>query len=108
MSLLHYFLYRMFIMPIEFMAFVVLPNSHPPLFCKFHMGICPSSPLVLHPLCNSLRSEEHTSELQSRPHLVCRLLLEKKKKPGNEKCSCTHCRLKPINLSGYLPKTTSD
>src|SRR5215813_10833406 len=29
------------------------------------------------------RSEEHTSELQSRPHLVCRLLLEKKKKPGN-------------------------
>src|SRR5690554_6954873 len=27
-----------------------------------------------------VRSEEHTSELQSRPHLVCRLLLEKKKK----------------------------
>src|SRR5690554_7746832 len=26
-----------------------------------------------------VRSEEHTSELQSRPHLVCRLLLEKKK-----------------------------
>src|SRR5690554_7785867 len=29
------------------------------------------------------RSEEHTSELQSRPHLVCRLLLEKKKKKKN-------------------------
>src|SRR3989442_9718787 len=29
---------------------------------------------------HSQRSEEHTSELQSRPHLVCRLLLEKKKK----------------------------
>src|SRR5215813_15359631 len=29
------------------------------------------------------RSEEHTSELQSRPHLVCRLLLEKKKKKHN-------------------------
>src|SRR5690554_7683773 len=28
----------------------------------------------------SFRSEEHTSELQSRPHLVCRLLLEKKNK----------------------------
>src|SRR6266498_4365773 len=28
-----------------------------------------------------VRSEEHTSELQSRPHLVCRLLLEKKKNP---------------------------
>src|SRR5690554_7120136 len=29
---------------------------------------------------HAARSEEHTSELQSRPHLVCRLLLEKKKK----------------------------
>src|SRR5436305_11997656 len=29
------------------------------------------------------RSEEHTSELQSRPHLVCRLLLEKKKTPSS-------------------------
>src|SRR2546422_4464709 len=34
-----------------------------------------------------LRSEEHTSELQSRLHLVCRLLLEKKKKT-------THSRTK--------------
>src|SRR5439155_22771341 len=31
-------------------------------------------------LSQTLRSEEHTSELQSRGHLVCRLLLEKKKK----------------------------
>src|SRR2546422_4402240 len=30
------------------------------------------------------RSEEHTSELQSRLHLVCRLLLEKKKKKNEE------------------------
>src|SRR3712207_7098414 len=30
--------------------------------------------------CERLRSEEHTSELQSRQYLVCRLLLEKKKK----------------------------
>src|SRR5690554_1830934 len=30
------------------------------------------------------RSEEHTSELQSRPHLVCRLLLEKKKKTNKK------------------------
>src|SRR5690554_2946363 len=36
--------------------------------------------MVLDPsLGDKLRSEEHTSELQSRPHLVCRLLLEKKK-----------------------------
>src|SRR2546429_3147946 len=32
------------------------------------------------PAGSSTRSEEHTSELQSRLHLVCRLLLEKKKK----------------------------
>src|SRR2546422_4207396 len=32
-----------------------------------------------------LRSEEHTSELQSRLHLVCRLLLEKKKKKIKKK-----------------------
>src|SRR5690625_5937795 len=31
-----------------------------------------------------LRSEEHTSELQSRGHLVCRLLLEKKKRTRTE------------------------
>src|SRR3989442_6874733 len=39
-----------------------------------HERRAPRSPLV------PTRSEEHTSELQSRPHLVCRLLLEKKKK----------------------------
>src|SRR5258708_24116625 len=38
----------------------------------------------------SHRSEEHTSELQSPDHLVCRLLLEKKKKL--EKQSSTPCR----------------
>src|SRR2546429_2301525 len=43
-----------------------------------------------------IRSEEHTSELQSRLHLVCRLLLEKKKKyihssslPNNVSCTYT-------------------
>src|SRR2546422_4780135 len=33
------------------------------------------------------RSEEHTSELQSRLHLVCRLLLEKKKKNNHHLCT---------------------
>src|SRR2546422_6819975 len=36
-------------------------------------------------LLNRKRSEEHTSELQSRLHLVCRLLLEKKKKKKNKR-----------------------
>src|SRR5215475_15767294 len=35
-------------------------------------------------VCGYLRSEEHTSELQSRENLVCRLLLEKKKKTRQE------------------------
>src|SRR5712671_7239824 len=37
-------------------------------------------PLSNHRNAYALRSEEHTSELQSPDHLVCRLLLEKKKK----------------------------
>src|SRR5947208_13521921 len=38
------------------------------------VGMCSTLPLI------AARSEEHTSELQSPDHLVCRLLLEKKKK----------------------------
>src|SRR3989449_3392045 len=40
----------------------------------------------------ALRSEEHTSELQSRLHLVCRLLLEKKKKKRPPQISVEQCR----------------
>src|SRR5438309_3395801 len=42
------------------------------------LGHAPEQPQ--HDGCPVLRSEEHTSELQSQFHLVCRLLLEKKKK----------------------------
>src|SRR5205809_2139725 len=35
------------------------------------------------PIAKIMRSEEHTSELQSRLHLVCRLLLEKKKEQNS-------------------------
>src|SRR3989442_7393918 len=59
-----------------------------------------SHQLVLHvirpgdgPLLRADRSEEHTSELQSRPHLVCRLLLEKKKitvSQPSRQSTCTH------------------
>src|SRR2546425_5557622 len=41
-----------------------------------------SSRLIPARRCTSLRSEEHTSELQSLAYLVCRLLLEKKKRPA--------------------------
>src|SRR3989449_8457907 len=39
-----------------------------------------AEPMALVAVITKARSEEHTSELQSRLHLVCRLLLEKKKK----------------------------
>src|SRR5690242_21350787 len=39
----------------------------------------PALPRVRRPAAEPLRSEEHTSELQSHVNLVCRLLLEKKK-----------------------------
>src|SRR6266478_3783273 len=42
----------------------------------------------------SLRSEEHTSELQSQSNLVCRLLLEKKKKPRAKKIARTRITVK--------------
>src|SRR5437870_8797820 len=50
------------------------------------------------------RSEEHTSELQSRGHLVCRLLLEKKKKKQNKKrtLSDTHNRQRNQEISSQM------
>src|SRR2546422_2038882 len=53
-------------------------------------GTARSQPVTVeHPAARpgrSPRSEEHTSELQSRLHLVCRLLLEKKKETRKEIC----------------------
>src|SRR5687768_17700135 len=52
------------------------------------------------------RSEEHTSELQSRLHLVCRLLLEKKKKKNNSNGTRTNVqRLNTIITSPVAIKT---
>src|SRR2546429_6182007 len=48
-------------------------HCHPSPLCRRKIDECV-------PCSSPLRSEEHTSELQSRLHLVCRLLLEKKKK----------------------------
>src|SRR2546429_839917 len=42
------------------------------------------------------RSEEHTSELQSRLHLVCRLLLEKKKQGGSDRACPNMCHFEII------------
>src|SRR2546422_1751018 len=74
--------------------YTTLFRSHPSICQWIHPSIHPSDPYVhpsicqwihiliypsLHPSICQWRSEEHTSELQSRLHLVCRLLLEKKK-----------------------------
>src|SRR3989442_6676885 len=48
------------------------------------------------------RSEEHTSELQSRPHLVCRLLLEKKKKKSNNDDARAHMRTHWMTTLSYI------
>src|SRR5260221_9602733 len=49
-------------------------DSSPPVRCKVRRGLGPRAGR------DESRSEEHTSELQSHSDLVCRLLLEKKKK----------------------------
>src|SRR5262245_64601596 len=69
--------------PLYLIVFFVPIVSH----CVFHshcVSLCLSFPLCLImsfvlPDPSIVRSEEHTSELQSLRHLVCRLLLEKKK-----------------------------
>src|SRR2546422_7681691 len=49
----------------------------------------------IHDRIDEIRSEEHTSELQSRLHLVCRLLLEKKKKHKKPNTQTHYYRPKP-------------
>src|SRR2546422_7890148 len=52
-------------------------------YCLLFMSACTWASLA--PVSAKMRSEEHTSELQSRLHLVCRLLLEKKKRTAVER-----------------------
>src|SRR2546429_7283999 len=53
-------------------VFLIFPRADPPLSEAWDQGLSLTKRATF-------RSEEHTSELQSRLHLVCRLLLEKKK-----------------------------
>src|SRR2546422_7284096 len=64
----------------------------------------PGIPVRLRSASASHRSEEHTSELQSRLHLVCRLLLEKKKtRPTTE---TIYMSTSPANPQGVLALLT--
>src|SRR5215203_6449060 len=57
-------------------------NSDPPVICRSGLISMPDRSIGhrKNEMPSCFRSEEHTSELQSRQYLVCRLLLEKKKK----------------------------
>src|SRR3712207_6149489 len=55
----------------------------PRIFAREYCSVRLSSLAHLVVFAADIRSEEHTSELQSRQYLVCRLLLEKKNKTGN-------------------------
>src|SRR3989442_7595156 len=55
-------------------------------------GLEPADCAVYRGASVPIRSEEHTSELQSRPHLVCRLLLEKKKR-DNDRGTTSHVEM---------------
>src|SRR2546430_2972179 len=54
---------------------------------------------------NRVRSEEHTSELQSQSNLVCRLLLEKKKK---KRTTTTHSTARSVAHRRCTPHCTTD
>src|ERR1035438_4988738 len=62
-------------------SFLALKRVHLPDLPSGHTILIGGQPLKLpvEPVLRLIRSEEHTSELQSLRHLVCRLLLEKKK-----------------------------
>src|SRR5256885_9982484 len=60
-------------------AFILLPLAMPSLRAEIFQDAHPWQSYIFF-LQNLLRSEEHTSELQSPCNLVCRLLLEKKKR----------------------------
>src|SRR2546430_7357528 len=64
--------------PLHFLPFHALKNGEEYLCDAFTVSYAPSA--TVFSLCQQKRSEEHTSELQSQSNLVCRLLLEKKKK----------------------------
>src|SRR2546430_6197918 len=63
-------------------AGVSVSVGQPGFYGRVEIGSLPPPQLVY---AQPIRSEEHTSELQSQSNLVCRLLLEKKKKKNSKK-----------------------
>src|SRR5258708_11720870 len=59
-------------------------------------------PLPTGRLIDGPRSEEHTSELQSPDHLVCRLLLEKKKEPHERAVEAAGCVFVAVHAVDHI------
>src|SRR3989449_4252932 len=70
-------LFRSHTRPADLEHELPVPSEFQKLVIPLAVATDPDVTLIIH---DDARSEEHTSELQSRLHLVCRLLLEKKKK----------------------------
>src|SRR5690554_348137 len=77
---LYYFgqLFQTFFTQRQFLAVFILGSVFSGIFFSLIFSVISGNGILLG-ASGGVRSEEHTSELQSRPHLVCRLLLEKKK-----------------------------
>src|SRR2546422_1359384 len=69
---------------LDFISGHITERGFAPSFEEIAARFAFRSLATVHEHLTNLRSEEHTSELQSRLHLVCRLLLEKKKKYRHE------------------------
>src|SRR5258706_12049905 len=80
--------------------YTTLFRSQALLDCHSEGRFCPRnllySSLLFHSIGGAIRSEEHTSELQSLTNLVCRLLLEKKNTQG-----CPHFKRLRLSSRSY-------
>src|SRR2546427_6727230 len=67
-------------------------------FAKYALGAARLDPNIFRQTEVGARSEEHTSELQSQSNLVCRLLLEKKKKKVHTKQTDNYERVHYVSI----------
>src|SRR2546422_6998866 len=88
--------------------YTTLFRSDQTVHCKFsythHIISPPAGAMNACATCEDTRSEEHTSELQSRLHLVCRLLLEKKKKQNKKAFLLTRQPLQTRTTHPTVPR----
>src|SRR2546429_1634199 len=87
-------LFRSLLPPMRIPAFLILASALSAMQAPVGAAALPTEPRS-----QRFRSEEHTSELQSRLHLVCRLLLEKKKQ---ERCCAIHWQFKVARSDEHM------